>query len=74
MPQQMGVVAIRVALLASSVILAFVLAEGVLHLLVPPSRGDLFMYTAQSMRYKVMKPESTLSRYRMPKPVEPSLK
>ena len=58
--------AIRVTLIFSSIIFSCVLAEAFLHLLVPQSRGDLFMFTSQSMRYKVMRPNHRAIVYGIP--------
>jgi hypothetical protein len=66
MTQRMRTVLIRVALAFSSIIFSCVLAEGFLHLLVPQSRGDLFMFTSHSMRYKVMRPNNRAIVYGVP--------
>jgi len=62
----MRTIAIRVTLILSSIIFSCVLAEGFLHLLVPQSSGDLFMFTSQSMRYKVMRPNNRAVVYGIP--------
>jgi hypothetical protein len=59
-------VLLSLLVLAISLVLSLALAEGFLHILIPGSSGELFMYTTKSLRYKVMKPNNTAIAYGVP--------